>query len=57
LQPDHVRGKKLDGVSRLVHNNRSLKVIADELAKCEIVCANCHERRTAVTQGWYADVV
>ena len=54
LEPDHVRGNKLDNVAKLVHNTRSLKVIADELEKCEIVCANCHKRRTAATQGWYA---
>lgn len=56
LELDHVRGKKLAGVSQLVHNTRSLKVIEDEIAKCEVVCANCHRRRTADTQGWFADV-
>jgi len=56
LELDHVRGKKVAGVSQLVHNTRSLKVIEDEIAKCEVVCANCHRRRTANTQGWFADV-
>ena len=27
-----------------------------EIEKCDIVCANCHKRRTAATQGWYAGV-
>ena len=57
LELDHVRDKKTANVSQLVHNTRSLKVIEDEIAKCEVVCANCHKRRTAVTQGWYADVI
>ena len=57
LELDHVRGKKLAGVSQLVHNTRSLKVIEDEIAKCEVVCSNCHRRRTAATQGWFSDVV
>ena len=56
LELDHVSGKKLAGVSQLVHNTRSLKVIEDEIAKCEVVCANCHRRRTAATQGWFSDV-
>lgn len=56
LEPDHlVKEDKLDNLSRLVHGTRSLAVIQRELDKCEVVCANCHKRRTAATQGWYAD--
>lgn len=44
---------KIAGVSRLVHNSRSLAVIEAELEKCEIVCANCHRRRTATQQEWF----
>jgi len=39
---DHVRGEKLGGVSRM--NTR--EVILEEVAKCEVVCANCHRERT-----------
>lgn len=54
LEPDHLDPKfKLSGVSQLVHNTRSLAVIKAELEKCEIVCANCHRRRTAVSQQWF----
>lgn len=53
LELDHVRGEKAANVSQLVHNTRSLKVIEDEIAKCEVVCANCHRRRTAITQEWF----
>lgn len=56
LEPDHCNGIKLANVSKLVHNTRSIKVIQAEIDKCEIVCANCHRRRTARTQGWYAQV-
>lgn len=41
---DHVSGVKLINVSTAVKTGRRL-VIA-EAAKCEIVCANCHRRRT-----------
>ena len=57
LHSDHVRGEKVQIVSKLVHHTRSLKVIAAELEKCETRCANCHARRTAEQLGWYIDVV
>jgi hypothetical protein len=42
---DHVRGEKLGDVSRLL-SRVSLHLIAEELLKCELVCANCHRLRT-----------
>lgn len=42
---DHVYGEKIDKVSRLVFFG-SEKLILDEIAKCEVVCANCHRTRT-----------
>jgi hypothetical protein len=30
---------------------RSWQSILDEMAKCEVVCANCHRRRTARRRG------
>lgn len=56
LELDHVRGKKVAGVSQLVHNTTSLKRIDEEIAKCEVVCANCHRIRTCDTQGWYSGI-
>ena len=43
---DHVRGVKRANVSRLVVMGASLATIADEIAKCELVCAHCHRTRT-----------
>ena len=43
---DHVRGKKIDSISELVAKGRSPTALATELAKCELVCANCHRIRT-----------
>jgi hypothetical protein len=43
---DHVRGKKIRSISRIVNEGRSLKQLVLELAKCELVCANCHRVRT-----------
>lgn len=42
---DHVRGKKHANVMELVQT-LSRKKIDEELAKCEIVCSNCHRVRT-----------
>lgn len=57
LELDHVRGEKVAGVSQLAHNTRSLKVIQEEINKCDVVCSNCHRRRTAKTQDWYRELV
>lgn len=46
LDFDHVRGSKTAGLSSLVAAGSSLRPIAEEIAKCEVVCANCHRRRT-----------
>ena len=45
LEFDHLRDKKFD-ISQALHS-RSWTSIIDEIAKCEVVCANCHRRRTA----------
>ena len=41
---DHVAGDKLFNVGQAVRT--SAAVILSEVAKCEVVCANCHRDRT-----------
>jgi hypothetical protein len=41
---DHV-GEKLEAVSRMVPSY-ALKRLQSEIAKCDVVCANCHRIRT-----------
>ncbi len=53
LEFDHVRGDKKDLVSTLVSAGYSLKTLIEEIAKCDVVCANCHRRRTAYRAGFY----
>lgn len=43
---DHVRGEKRADISKLL-KLRSWAPVAREMAKCDIVCANCHRIRTA----------
>ncbi len=43
---DHVRGIKIKDVAKLVASAVSLKLISDEIAKCNLVCSNCHRIRS-----------
>ena len=45
---DHVRGEKKFNISKSATLGRSLKEIMEEIAKCEIRCANCHRIRHAL---------
>jgi L-lysine 2,3-aminomutase len=51
LQFDHIGDDKSATVSRLVTSAYSWTRILLEIAKCEVVCANCHARRTARRHG------
>lgn len=44
MQFDHLRDKEYH-ISTLVNSN-NMKKLQAELAKCEVVCANCHAERT-----------
>ena len=46
LEFDHVRGLKRANVSKMVGWNGSLGPIKEEIAKCDVRCANCHRRKT-----------
>src|SRR5690554_5037442 len=46
LEFDHVRGEKKGEVTVLLSSGYSWEVIQEEIDKCDIVCANCHKKRT-----------
>lgn len=48
LEFDHVKskGKKLKHVSKMINEGYGIEMLQKEIAKCEIVCANCHRIRT-----------
>lgn len=52
LDFDHLKDKK-HNVSRMIHNGFALDKIVEEIAKCEIRCANCHRRKTAKDFSWW----
>jgi hypothetical protein len=41
---DHVRGEKLFNLGQC--SGRSIVALGAEIAKCDVVCANCHRIRT-----------
>lgn len=45
LDFDHLKDKKYN-ISRMIHDGFSWAAIKKEIAKCEVVCANCHRLRT-----------
>lgn len=47
LDFDHVRGSKRANITELVAAGFAWKTIEDEIAKCQVRCANCHRRKTA----------
>jgi L-lysine 2,3-aminomutase len=52
LDFDHVRGKKKCNVSRMVDYHK-WETILQEIAKCEVRCANCHRKKTSTDFGYY----
>ena len=46
LEFDHLRDKTAN-VGTLLMRRSEWRRILEEIAKCEVVCANCHRRRTA----------
>lgn len=45
MQYDHVSGEKICNLNSM-YRTHSMDAILEEIAKCDIVCANCHSHRT-----------
>ena len=52
LQFDRVESKTKD-IASLVRSACSSQRLINELNMCEVRCANCHRRRTAIEGGWF----
>lgn len=50
---DHRHDAKRDSVSRMISQRLSVKTITAEIAKCDILCPNCHRLRTHADQDSY----
>jgi len=51
LEFDHLRDKK-NSICKMVVNGNSIETIKKEIEKCQVLCANCHRRKTAKQFGW-----
>lgn len=52
LEFDHLpSAEKSFSVSNAVVQNTPWKLVLAEIAKCEVVCANCHRERTVARRG------
>ncbi|MBI4037158.1 hypothetical protein HY385_01925 [Candidatus Daviesbacteria bacterium] len=57
LEFDHIqRQNKYSNIARMANRALSLERIKNEIAKCEVVCANCHKKRTAKQFNWYKNL-
>ena len=54
LDFDHLNNKK-HNVSTLMSKEYSWEAILEEASKCEVRCANCHRKKTAVDQNHYTN--
>jgi hypothetical protein len=55
LEFDHLGHKNFNIATGL--RNRNWQSVLDEIATCDVVCANCHRRRTALRGGFARAVV
>ena len=53
LHFDHVDGEKSAAIADMVRACRPLAVVTAEITKCVVRCANCHQRKTAASFGWW----
>ena len=53
LEFDHVNGQKLRDVCTSKYYG--VTITLQEVAKCEVRCANCHRKKTALQLGWWKD--
>jgi hypothetical protein len=50
LQFDHLRDK-CKGIAYMCGSAFAWSTILEEIAKCQVLCANCHTRKTARERG------
>lgn len=53
LEFDHLKDKKFE-IARMVASGFSFSSIKTEIDKCQVLCANCHRRKTAKELNWYS---
>lgn len=52
LDFDH-KSDKVWNISQILQRSLSMKVLKSEIDKCDVRCANCHRKKTAIDFNWY----
>lgn len=52
LEFHHVGGKERE-ISFMITGGYPIAKIQSEIAKCQVLCANCHRRKTVKERGWF----
>ncbi|MBL8049649.1 MAG: hypothetical protein JNM46_00365 [Anaerolineales bacterium] len=52
LEFHHRTGKSMD-LSRMIGDGYSVSTIQAEINKCDVLCANCHRKKTMTDRGWF----
>lgn len=57
LEFDHRTSEgKIGNLSEMASNMKSIQNLRNEIEKCDVLCSNCHRRKTAIQFGWYANI-
>jgi hypothetical protein len=52
LEFDHIKGKNKD-IARMVADGSTIAAIQKEIDLCQVLCRNCHARKTAKERGFF----
>lgn len=55
LEFDHLKDK-IGNIAELAHKGCSIQTLSNEIAKCEVRCANCHRIKTAKQFKYYKNI-
>ena len=57
LEFDHIDPEyKSFGIAKGITNGLKWEAILEEIEKCQILCANCHKKKTARQRNWFKSV-
>ena len=46
--------EKVKHISQMIAQGYSIKSIAYEISKCQVLCSNCHRKVTSRQRGWFS---